>query len=112
MQIIEITPLSNGAHRNQNGDMTCIPEGWAVIPPNVLIPNTFPFVDVEAANGVVTKLAEKPVPDPAPAPEPAPTPEERITALESATGKAIADSDAMNVDQEYRLTLLELGLNE
>lgn len=43
---------------------------------------------------------------------PAPTPEERITALESATGKAIADSDAMNVDQEYRLTLLELGLNE
>lgn len=40
------------------------------------------------------------------------TPEERITALESATGKAIADSDAMNVDQEYRLTLLELGLNE
>lgn len=43
---------------------------------------------------------------------PAPTPEEHITALESATGKAIADSDAMNVDQEYRLTLLELGLNE
>lgn len=43
---------------------------------------------------------------------PTPTPEERITALESATGKAIADSDAMNVDQEYRLTLLELGLNE
>lgn len=40
------------------------------------------------------------------------TPEERITALESATGKAIADSDVMNVDQEYRLTLLELGLNE
>jgi len=24
----------------------------------------------------------------------------------------IADNDAMNVDQEYRLTLLELGLNE
>lgn len=43
---------------------------------------------------------------------PTSTPEERITALESATGKAIADSDAMNVDQEYRLTLLELGLNE
>ena len=43
---------------------------------------------------------------------PTSTPGERITALESATGKAIADSDAMNVDQEYRLTLLELGLNE
>ena len=54
---------------------------------------------------------EAPLPE-CPAPAPAPTPEERITALESATGKAIADSDAMNVDQEYRLTLLELGLNE
>ncbi len=28
------------------------------------------------------------------------------------TEKTVADNDAMNVDQEYRLTLLELGLNE
>ena len=28
------------------------------------------------------------------------------------TEKTVSDNDAMNVDQEYRLTLLELGLNE
>lgn len=99
MQIIEITPLLNGAHRNQSGDMACIPEGWAVIPPAVVIPNTFPFVDVEAANGVVTKLTEKSVPDPAPAPAPAPTPEERITALESATAITFVTlCEAGNID--------------
>lgn len=30
----------------------------------------------------------------------------------SAAEKTVSDNDAMNVDQEYRLTLLELGLNE
>ena len=29
-----------------------------------------------------------------------------------ATEKTVSDNDAMNVDQEYRLTLLELGLVE
>ena len=29
-----------------------------------------------------------------------------------ATKQTVADADAMNVDQEYRLTLLELGVNE
>ena len=28
------------------------------------------------------------------------------------TEKTVSDNDAMNVDQEYRLTLLELGLTE
>lgn len=28
------------------------------------------------------------------------------------TERTVSDNDAMNVDQEYRLTLLELGLNE
>lgn len=42
-------------------------------------------------------------------PEPAstlPTTEERLAALEAGQ----ADADALNVDQAYRLTLLELGL--
>lgn len=44
-----------------------------------------------------------------PEPEPAstlPTTEERLAALEAGQ----ADADALNVDQAYRLTLLELGL--
>lgn len=28
------------------------------------------------------------------------------------TSQAVSDADAMNVDQEYRLTLLELGITE
>lgn len=71
MQIIEIAPLSNGAHRNQtvNGTVTP-PEGWAVIPDGMPIPDSFPFVGVEAKNGVVTALTPGEVPEPAPEPEP------------------------------------------
>ena len=47
-------------------------------------------------------------PDPADAPKPTPTLEERLVAVEAAQ----ADADALNVDQAYRLTLLELGITE
>ena len=32
MRIIEIAALENGAHRNQTGAFTSIPDGWAMIP--------------------------------------------------------------------------------
>jgi len=35
-----------------------------------------------------------------------------LTEGQSSHAKAIEDTDAMNIDQEYRLTLLELGLSE
>lgn len=38
---------------------------------------------------------------------PAPTVEEQLAALQT----ALEDADALNVDQEYRLTLLELGID-
>ena len=47
-------------------------------------------------------------PGPADAPKPTPTLEERLAAVETAQ----ADADALNVDQAYRLTLLELGITE
>lgn len=47
-------------------------------------------------------------PDPADLPKPAPTLEEKVAALQAAQ----ADADALNVDQAYRLTLLELGISE
>lgn len=47
-------------------------------------------------------------PDPADAPKPTSTFEERLVAVEAAQ----ADADALNVDQAYRLTLLELGITE
>lgn len=45
-------------------------------------------------------------PDPADAPKPTPTLEERLATVESAQ----TDTDSLVVDQEYHLTLLELGV--
>ena len=45
-------------------------------------------------------------PDPADAPKPTPTLEERMATVESAQ----TDTDSLVVDQEYRLTMLELGV--
>lgn len=84
MQIIEITSLENGAHRNQTGQFSKIPMGWAVIPENLTVPDSFPFVDIEVQEQVVTQMTAREVP-PTPEPEPVmPTTEERLSALESA----------------------------
>ncbi len=74
MRIIEIAPLSNGAHRNQtsSGKMP-VPDGWAVIPDGLTTEN-FPFgeVVVEEINGIFTVTAWTPgtVPEPDPEPDP------------------------------------------
>lgn len=76
MRIIEIQALHNGAHRNQNGFVGVLPEGWAVIPEDIALEN-FPFgtVEAEEIDGVMTvtgwTAGEKP--EPAPEPEPEPT---------------------------------------
>lgn len=73
MRIIEIAPLENGAHRNQNGGMSVVPSGWAVIPADMVCEN-FPFGEVEVAeiDGVmtVTKWTPGEMPEPKPTPEP------------------------------------------
>ena len=101
MRAIEINPLPNGAHRNQTGSFTTVPIGWAIIPDNMETPN-FPFGEVtaEEIEGVMTVTSWIPgtIPEPEPEPEPEPTAQD--------------DNDAMLVDHEYRLTLLELGLTE
>ena len=84
MTIIEITALSNGAHRNQTGTLSAIPDGWAIIPDGMETPN-FPFgeVEFEEINGVmtVTKWTAGTVPEPEPEPEPEPTTEEILNAM-------------------------------
>ena len=75
MRIIEIAPLENGAHRNQSGGLSVVPEGWAVVPADMECEN-FPFGEVEIAeiNGIMTITSwvagEMPAPEPAPAEEP------------------------------------------
>lgn len=97
MRIIEIRALGNGAHRNQTGTFSAVPEGWAVIPEGMDVPETFPFVNITAdENGIVTGMSAGTVPEPEPERESEPTEAD--------------DTGAMLVDHEYRLTLIELGV--
>ena len=81
MFIIEIEPLDNGAHRNQTGTFRTIPDGWAEVPSSIEIPDTFPFVNIEVENGVVTSMTAGVVPEPEPEPEPEPTDTEVLNTL-------------------------------
>lgn len=82
MRIIEIAALENGAHNNQiiNRNIP-IPEGWAFIPDDMEIPETFPFVHVYVSGDEVTRLSPGTVPPPEPEPEPEPSAEDIINAL-------------------------------
>ena len=101
MRMVEISALENGAHSNLTSNSIALPDGWAVIPDDMETPN-FPFGEVtaEEIEGVMTVTSWTPgtIPEPEPEPEPEPTAQD--------------DNDAMLVDHEYRLTLLELGLVE
>ena len=88
MQIIEINALENGAHVNHTY-LGVLPEGWAVIPPEMEVPDTYPFVDLtaEEIEGVmtVTSMTAGIVPEPTPEPEREPSVEERVATLEAET---------------------------
>lgn len=73
MKIIELSALSNGAHRNMKSSAWLAPpEGWAMIPEEMALPDTYPFVGVEAEkiDGVMTVTALTPGTMPEPDLEP------------------------------------------
>lgn len=80
MRIVEIQALDNGAHRNQTTTSTTIPDGWAEIPADVAIPETFPFVDLVVEGNKVVSITAGVVPQPEPEPEPEPTETEQLRA--------------------------------
>ena len=84
MRIIEIAPLENGAHRNQNGGLSVVPKGWAIIREGEDLPN-FPFgsFEVEHIDGVPYMKEDSWIPGTMPEPEPVepePTQLDRIEA--------------------------------
>ena len=83
MRIIEIETLSNGSHRNQSGELSNIPEGWAVIPEDMETPN-YPFgkITTKMIDGVMTVTSWTPGILPEPTPEPIPEPTDEPTAEE------------------------------
>lgn len=99
MLIIEIAALDNGAHRNQTGTLSAIPDGWAVDSNNLCTEN-FPFGEVVAEEiddvMTVTKWTAGTIPEPEPEPEPEPTTDEILLELAA--------------DHEARLCEIELGV--
>lgn len=86
MKIIEIAPLENFAHRNQecSGNI-CVPDGWAVLPSEINTAN-FPFGDVEVDASTpprVISWTPRDIPE-TPGSDPEPTVEERLDTLEDA----------------------------
>ena len=51
MRIIKIAPLKNGAHRKFEMSISSetLPDGYAIIPDDMPIPDTFPFVNIEVS---------------------------------------------------------------
>lgn len=84
MYMIEIAALDNGAHNNQTYH-GALPDGWALIPDDMPIPETFPFVDITVAKNAegvleVTSMTAGVMPDPEPVPDPEPTELEQLRA--------------------------------
>ncbi|MEM5780022.1 MAG: hypothetical protein AAGU02_02615 [Lawsonibacter sp.] len=95
MKLIEIAPLMSGAHRNYTIDLDVpTPEGWAVIPDDMIVPSSFPFVDITVADGSVTSIVAREAPAPAHENDPEPT-------LEDLTLDLLAE-------HEERLCMLEI----
>ena len=105
MRIIEIAALENGAHRNQSGEFSVIPAGWAIVPEDLHMEN-FPFGDITAEehNGVITVTAWQPKEMPLPV---SPTPAEqreqiyRSEALLTWDGRDITIEDATQLWHYY-----------
>lgn len=92
MRIIEITALDNGAHRNQNGFIKKLPDGWAIVPDELATEN-YPFgnVTVEEKDGVPVAVAWEPLP--------VPKPEEAEPAAEEATTEDMANAIQEGVNE-------------
>lgn len=85
MRIIEIKQLENGAHQNQTGNFETVPEGYAVIPDDMVLDN-FPFgkLNYRTINGIKTVVNWEALPIPQVEEEiKTPSFEERLSKIES-----------------------------
>lgn len=100
MLIIQIAALESGQHpiQSQSGRKTCWLPGYIEVPGHLEreVWACLGWCDLTIKGGKLTGITPHTIPEPEPAPEPEPTAQE--------------DTDAMLVDHEYRLTLVELGV--
>ena len=65
MKLIKIEQNQNGSHANQTTSAEIqIPFGWAVIPEDMEIPDSFPFVNIVVDGDVVVSMAARALPEP------------------------------------------------
>lgn len=61
MHIICLTPLEEGVYNDHASDhILTVPEGWAMIPDDMVLPNTFPrlgSIDSKKVNGIMTVVS-------------------------------------------------------
>lgn len=70
MRIIEIQVNELGGHDNQFSSVDIpVPDGWVIIPDDMELPYSFPFVTFHYRKGIVTDMSPLPIPAPPP-PEP------------------------------------------
>lgn len=108
MRIIEIAALSNGAHRNQSGNMQTVPDGWAVVPDSMVTEN-FPFGDVtaEEVDGTMTVTSWTPGTVPEPEPEPdGQTVDERVETLEAENALLKQQVTALSDQNDFQEELI------
>lgn len=100
MLIIQIAALESGQHpfQSQSGRKTCWLPGYIEVPGHLEreVWACLGWCDLTIEGGKLTGITPGTIPEPEPAPELEPTAQE--------------DNDAMLVDHEYRLTLVELGV--
>ena len=67
MLIIKIEPQENGAHANQSGNFTKVPDGWLAVPPELEAEaaSYLPYIKLTIKKGAITAVAqgEKPPED-------------------------------------------------
>lgn len=103
MRIIKIIGFPDGAHQNQTYNGATVPDGWAVIPDGMAVPDTFPFVNITVDGQTVTSMTAGVVPEPE---EPATTPEERISALEEENHLLIQQVTALTDQNDFQEELI------
>lgn len=123
---IQIEKNPDGSHAFQVGGV--LENGWAAIPENMELPDTFPYVNIEVdeiTHPAIVAMSTKEVDGEYVEYEKVLVPEyTQLEVISMTEGEEIPveeyvveftvqdDIDAMLVDQEYRLTLLELGIAE
>ena len=59
MWIVNLNSNTNGSHNHRSANhITSVPDGWAMIPDDFAVPDTFPFVAIEAEELTCTRPVE------------------------------------------------------